>query len=211
MKPKSELILYPTEDNRTRIEVRLENETVWLSLNQLAELFQRDKSVISKHIRNVFEEGKLPPAATVAKYATVRTEGARTVSRRWIVAPRGSMTLRLEGRPAGTSNSLSPEVQRRRPLSHGQFGRVVETGCPLMNRRPDGPVGLKGDRYSFVHRRNFPSVDSNVRAYTEPVSAAHLTLPGQTRGEGDHWNAPGRQELPSATDHESAQAARGPR
>ena len=81
MKPKSELILYQTEDNRTLIEVRLENETVWLSLNQLAELFQRDKSVISKHIRNVFEEGELQPEATVAKYATVQTEGARTVSR----------------------------------------------------------------------------------------------------------------------------------
>jgi hypothetical protein len=81
VKPKSELILYQTEDNRTRIEVRLENETVWLSLNQLAELFQRDKSVISKHIRNVFEEGELSPEATVAKHATVQTEGARTVSR----------------------------------------------------------------------------------------------------------------------------------
>ena len=81
MKPKSELILYQTEDNRTRIEVRLENETVWLTLNQMAELFQRDKSVISKHIKNVFEEGELPLEATVAKYATVQTEGARTVSR----------------------------------------------------------------------------------------------------------------------------------
>jgi hypothetical protein len=81
MKPKSELILYQTEDNRTRIEVRLENETVWLTLNQLAELFQRDKSVISKHIKNIFEEGELPLEATVAKYATVQTEGARAVSR----------------------------------------------------------------------------------------------------------------------------------
>jgi hypothetical protein len=81
MKPKSELILYQTEDHRTRIEVRLENETVWLSLNQLAELFQRDKSVISRHIRNVFEEGELPSEAAVAKCATVQTEGARTVSR----------------------------------------------------------------------------------------------------------------------------------
>ena len=83
MKPesKSEIMLFQTEDNRTRIEVRLENETVWLSLNQLAELFQRDKSVISKHIKNVFEEGELRPEATVAKYATVQTEGSRAVSR----------------------------------------------------------------------------------------------------------------------------------
>ncbi len=51
--PKSEIILYQTVDNRTRIDVRPENETVWLSLNQMADLFQRDKSVISKHITNL--------------------------------------------------------------------------------------------------------------------------------------------------------------
>jgi hypothetical protein len=79
MKPKSELILYQTEDKRTRIEVRLENETVWLTLNQMAELFQRDKSVISKHIKNVFEEGESPLEATVAKNATIQTEGKRQV------------------------------------------------------------------------------------------------------------------------------------
>ncbi|MEI7850625.1 MAG: virulence RhuM family protein [Kiritimatiellales bacterium] len=83
MKPesKSEIMLFQTEDNRTRIEVRLENETVWLTLNQLAELFQRDKSVISKHIKNIFNEGELRPEATVAEYATVQTEGTRVVSR----------------------------------------------------------------------------------------------------------------------------------
>src|SRR5208282_5352563 len=74
MKPKSELILYQTEDNRTRIEVRLENETVWLSLNQMAELFQRDKSVISRHIKNIFEEGELRPESVVANFATTATD-----------------------------------------------------------------------------------------------------------------------------------------
>ena len=54
---KSEIIFYQTEDGHTRLEVQLVNESVWLSLNQMTELFQRDKSVISKHIKNVFEEG----------------------------------------------------------------------------------------------------------------------------------------------------------
>ena len=76
-----ELVIYQTEDGRTRIEARFSGETVWLSLNQLAELFQRDKSVVSKHIKNVFEERELLPAATVAKFATVQTEGGREVSR----------------------------------------------------------------------------------------------------------------------------------
>jgi hypothetical protein len=82
MKPKSELILYQTEDNRTRIEVRLENETVWLTQAQMAELFQRERSVITKHIRNIFEEGELVEEAVCANYAqTADDDGRRTVAR----------------------------------------------------------------------------------------------------------------------------------
>jgi len=77
----SEILLYQTEDGQTRVQVRLENETVWLSLSQMAELFQRDKSVISRHISNIFRQGELARAATVAKYATVQQEGDREVSR----------------------------------------------------------------------------------------------------------------------------------
>ncbi len=79
--PDSQLLIYQTEDGHTQIEVQLKGETVWLSLNQIAELFQRDKSVISKHIRNVFDEGELTPDSTVAKFATVQTEGNRSVKR----------------------------------------------------------------------------------------------------------------------------------
>jgi len=78
---RSDLLLYQTEDGRTKIEVRLKDETVWLSLNQLAELFSRDKSVISRHIRNIFAEGELISESTVAKYATVQNEGEREVTR----------------------------------------------------------------------------------------------------------------------------------
>ena len=82
MKPKSELILYQTEDNRTRIEVRLENETVWLTQAQLAELFQRERSVITKHIRNIFEEGELVEEAVCANYAQTAADGReRTIAR----------------------------------------------------------------------------------------------------------------------------------
>jgi hypothetical protein len=79
--PQSEIILYQTEDGVTRVEVRLQGETVWLSLAQMAKLFQRDRSSIFKHIQNVFEEGELSSERTVAKFATVQTEGGRAVSR----------------------------------------------------------------------------------------------------------------------------------
>jgi len=59
----------------------MQANTVWLSLNQMAELFQRDKSVISRHIRNAFEEGELERRSTVANFATVQREGDREVTR----------------------------------------------------------------------------------------------------------------------------------
>ena len=67
---KGQILLYKTPDGESRIEVRLQNETVWLSLDQMAELFQRNKSTISRHIKNVFDEGELNKNVVVAKYAT---------------------------------------------------------------------------------------------------------------------------------------------
>jgi hypothetical protein len=69
-----DFLLYQTEDGRTRIETRFQGETVWLSLNQMAELFQRDKSVISRHIKNLFDEGELRPESVVANFATTAAD-----------------------------------------------------------------------------------------------------------------------------------------
>lgn len=71
----SQVILYQTDDQQTHLEVRFSGETVWLTLNQMADLFQRDKSVISRHIRNVFLEGELPEERVVAKFATTAADG----------------------------------------------------------------------------------------------------------------------------------------
>ena len=71
----AEILLYHTEDGETRLEVAFRGETCWLSLNRLAELFQRDKSVISRHIRNIFDEGELARGSVVAKFATTAVDG----------------------------------------------------------------------------------------------------------------------------------------
>jgi prophage maintenance system killer protein len=77
----SSIEIYKLEGGNTEISVMLNGETVWLSLNQLTDLFQRDKSVISRHINNIFKEGELKRGATVANFATVQTEGGRQISR----------------------------------------------------------------------------------------------------------------------------------
>ena len=69
------IILYQTEDGQTSLDVQLQDETVWLSLNQMAELFERDKSVISRHLRKIFLDGELVKEAVVAKNATTASDG----------------------------------------------------------------------------------------------------------------------------------------
>jgi hypothetical protein len=79
--PTGELILYQTEDGRTRIECRLESETLWLTQALMAELFQKDVRTINEHLVNLFEEGELDREATIRRFRMVRTEGNRSVSR----------------------------------------------------------------------------------------------------------------------------------
>ena len=76
-----QLIVFTTADGKITVNTHFDEETAWLSLDQMAELFARDKSTISRHIKNVFDEGELEPSATVAKFATVQTEGGREVER----------------------------------------------------------------------------------------------------------------------------------
>lgn len=78
---RGNIILYQTPDGQSKIEVTLDNDTVWLTTDQMAELFQRNKSTISRHIKNVFEEGELQPDSTVAFFATVQKEGNRRIER----------------------------------------------------------------------------------------------------------------------------------
>ncbi|MBQ3751151.1 MAG: virulence RhuM family protein, partial [Bacteroidales bacterium] len=77
---QGEIIMYQPDES-IRLEVRMEEETVWLNLNQMSLLFGRDKSVISRHIRNVYIEGELLRESTVANFATVHDENGRRVSR----------------------------------------------------------------------------------------------------------------------------------
>ena len=77
----NKILIYTTVDGQHKLEVNLQDDTVWLSLDQIANLFQRNKSTISRHIKNIFEEGELQREATVANFATVQKEGEREIER----------------------------------------------------------------------------------------------------------------------------------
>lgn len=82
MEEENVLIIYKTEDGKSRIECLIEADTLWLTINQIANLFERDKSFISKHLKNIFEDNELNWSATVALFATVQKEGDREVERK---------------------------------------------------------------------------------------------------------------------------------
>ena len=82
MKEDQKIVIYQTEDGQTQIDVRLENETVWLTQAQMAELFEKTPQNITMHIGNAYKEGELKKEATCKEYLQVQTEGKRKVSRK---------------------------------------------------------------------------------------------------------------------------------
>lgn len=74
-KPNTNIVMYTTDDGMTKVEATFDNDTVWLSIDQMAELFQRDRSVIGKHVRNVFKEGELAKDSVWAKFAYTAADG----------------------------------------------------------------------------------------------------------------------------------------
>ncbi len=80
---ENKIVIYQTEDGQTQIDVRLENETVWLTQAQMAELFQKDRTVITRHINNVFKEGELEKEEVCAKFAHTTRHGAIEVAAKY--------------------------------------------------------------------------------------------------------------------------------
>jgi len=117
--PRSELILYQTEDGRTRIQCRLENETLWLTQAQIAELFQTTPQNVTQHLKAVFAEGELTEDATCKDYLQVRAEGSREVTRK----PRH---YRLEAILAVGSRKLMDAQPRRTDADYEKTAKELK-------------------------------------------------------------------------------------
>ena len=199
--PGGELILYTTGDGRIRIEPRLSGTTVWLSLMQLAELFERDKSVISRHLRNIFQDGELFPQATVARFATVQYEGGRPV-RREIVCYNLDVVLAVGYR------IRSPRGVQFRTWATERLTEYIVKGFTLDDERlknPPGPghVGYFDELLARIRdirssERVFwrkvldiyatsvdydPSVEASKKFFATVQNKMHWAIHGQTAAE----------------------------
>jgi hypothetical protein len=179
-KPSGEIVLYQTEDGRTRLQVRLEDETVWLTQAQMAELFQTTIPNVSMHIRNVYAEGELEreaidkeslsvqPAATVKEFLIVRPEGSRQVSR---------SVEHYTHRTVGWAKFYSPSP-RPSPLGRGRIVRrlsvipATEFAKPVCAKHTPGGGCSLSPRERVRVRGNGRSTGAGCRLFKGLLSKA---------------------------------------
>jgi hypothetical protein len=117
--PKGQFLVYRAEDGRVQIDVRLENETVWLTQQHMAELFQTTQKNISLHIQNIYQEGELQPAATHKESLSVRQEGIRKTQAQ-IKIEQGSSAAGHSGSCQLRSSDLPPRIGKHYPEVAGE-------------------------------------------------------------------------------------------
>lgn len=106
--PQGEFLLYTTEDGRTRVQCRFEDETLWLSQKLMAELYGKDVRTINEHLQTLFEEGEIDPAATIRKFRIVRQEGKHAMS--W-AGSFGQKLVRRNWHPSPSPRGISVSRQ----------------------------------------------------------------------------------------------------
>ena len=162
----SQIILYQSEDGRTKLDVRLENETVWLSQKQLTELFGKAKATISEHIKHIFEDGELEPEATVRLFRTVQIEGAREVTRE-VECYNLDMVLALGFRVR------SPMAVRFRQWAADKLKEYITKGFVLDDDRLKNPD--VGNDYFEELTRRIQDIRTSERRFYQKITDIYAT------------------------------------
>jgi hypothetical protein len=162
----SQVILYQSEDGRTKLDVRLENQTLWLNQKQLTELFGKAKGTISEHIKHIFEDGELEPAATVRLFRTVQIEGEREVTRE-VECSNLDMVLALGFRVR------SPMAVRFRQWATDKLKEYITKGFVLDDDRLKNPQ--EGNDYFEELTRRIQDIRTSERRFYQKITDIYAT------------------------------------
>ena len=162
----SEVILYQSEDGRTKLDVRLEGQTVWLSQKQLTELFGKAKGTISEHIKHIFEDGELESEATVRLFRTVQIEGEREVTRE-VECYNLDMVLALGFRVR------SPMAMRFRQWAADKLKEYIVKGFVLDDDRLKNPQA--GNDYFEELSRRIQDIRTSERRFYQKITDIYAT------------------------------------
>ena len=166
--PQSSLILYQTEDGRTRIQCRFENETIWLTQAQLAELFQTTPQNITLHLKTIFDEGELTEAATCKEYLQVRSEGGREVSRQL-------RHYRLEAILAVGFRVRSHRGTQFRQWANARVSEYLVKGFTMDDERLKNPPGRGQTDYFDELLERIRDIRSSERRFYQKVLDIYAT------------------------------------
>ncbi len=166
--PQSEIILYQTEDGRTRIQCRFENETLWLTQAQIAELFQTTPQNVTLHLKSIFAEGELPEAATCKDCLQVRLEGAREVTRRL-------RHYRLEAILAVGYRVRSHRGTQFRQWATARLGEYLVKGFTMDDERLKNPPGKGQVDYFDELLERIRDIRSSERRFYQKVLDIYAT------------------------------------
>jgi hypothetical protein len=162
----SQVILYQSEDGRTKLDVRLEGQTVWLSQKQLTELFGKAKGTISEHIKHIFEDGELESEATVRLFRTVQIEGEREVTRE-VECYNLDMVLALGFRVR------SPMAVRFRQWAADKLKEYIVKGFVLDDERLKNPQ--EGNDYFEELSRRIQDIRTSERRFYQKITDIYAT------------------------------------
>ncbi|MDP3719214.1 MAG: virulence RhuM family protein [Acidobacteriota bacterium] len=166
--PQSEIILYRTEDGRTRIQCRLEDETIWLTQAQIAELFQTTPQNVTIHLKAVFAEGELVEAATCKDYLQVRAEGGREVTRRL-------RHYRLEAILAVGYRVRSHRGTQFRQWATARLSEYLVKGFTMDDERLKNPPGQGQKDYFDEQLARIRDIRSSERRFYQKVLDIYAT------------------------------------
>lgn len=162
----SQILIYQSEDGRTKLDVRLEGQTVWLSQKQLTDLFGKAKGTISEHIKHIFEDGELEPEATVRQFRTVQTEGSREVTRE-VEHYNLDMVLALGFRVR------SPMAVRFRQWAADKLKEYITKGFVLDDERLKNPY--VGNDYFEELTRRIQDIRTSERRFYQKITDIYAT------------------------------------
>ena len=166
----SEIVMYQTDDGLTKIETTFDNDTVWLSIDQMADLFQRDKSTISRHIKNIFDEGELIRNSVVAKFATTAADGKTYQVDYYNLDVIISVGYRVKSL-RGTQFRIWASSVLKEYMKKGLVYYSVDADKPYMGMRSfKGEIPTQGDALvakSYCTEEELSALNSVVSAYLE--------------------------------------------
>jgi hypothetical protein len=167
-KPGGEILLYQTEDGRTRIQCRFENETIWLTQALIAELFQIGVNTVNYHLKAIFTEKELPPEATIRRYRIVQTEGSRQITRE-------VEHYRLEAILAVGYRVRSLRGTQFRQWATARLGEYLLKGFTMDDERLKNPPGKGQKDYFDEQLERIRDIRSSERRFYQKVLDIYAT------------------------------------